>query len=88
MDEPVSADVRAEPLQHAAGARVWAQIAGVWRPAQVLEASAFGVLVRHLLSGRGTGVETVSWRQLAAEVRTEVEPRVDGSQVSAAALVG
>lgn len=60
--------------------RVWAHVAGEWRPAAVLSFSTTGsttaVMVRYRLSGRGTGVDTVTARFLWAH-RTEPEPAVD-----------
>jgi hypothetical protein len=72
--EPAS---RAGPGGHGRGACVWAHIRGGWRPARVLSTSTGGVLLRYLLPSRGTGVDTVSWGQLAAGLRTEREPRID-----------
>jgi hypothetical protein len=74
----VSTTLRAQPLSHHEGARVWACIGGEWRAACVLAASGRAVLVRHLLRGRGTSVETVVWHQLAAAVRVTPEQELDG----------
>jgi hypothetical protein len=85
---PGSPDVRAKPFAYAAGAPVWVEIRGEWWAGLVLAASAQAVLVRHAWAGRGTGVETVAWRQLAGGERTECVPRIDGRQRAAGALVG
>ena len=84
LAEPVS---RAGPGGHGCGACVWAHIQGGWRPARVLSTSTGGVLLRYLLPSRGTGVDTVSWGQLAAELRTEREPRIDPESGAAVGAV-
>jgi hypothetical protein len=63
-------------VEDLADPRVWAYVAGQWRAAAVLSYSTTAVLVRYQLTGRGTGVDTLTHRFLWAH-RTEPEPAVD-----------
>jgi hypothetical protein len=76
---PLSPDLRAVPGQHQADARVWVHLDGSWRPARLMAAGSAALLVSHLLPGRGTAVDTVCWRQVHAQPRTQLQPRIDGA---------
>jgi hypothetical protein len=68
---------RARPGAHGRDATVWVCVGGHWRAGRVLAASVEAVLVRHLLPGKGTSVDTVVWAQLSAYERREYVVQLD-----------